>query len=293
MSSGHACAATAHVTCASRLDTAMSRRSYPLSYAVWSLAGLLSPLTASEGWTATLRASSSAPDLLGEAALWGGILAAAGAAALIAIPAVRRVVMPPPAETYLSDLLQFERVLDDGHTIRTKSGGLVQTIALRGLDVAGLTSSELDAMLIRRKAWFEKVAEAGLFAKIITTRESVSYALDAEYQNPVLQAIHDEWTAQFECVYINRDYIVVTASKDDRNASRALREAVKDACDSLAQYGPELLDNGSDAYSPLLSFWASLVNGFPYAVGSFVEDRKSTRLNSSHQIISYAVFCLK
>src|SRR5207244_9935176 len=25
----------------------------------------------------------------------------------------------------------------------------------------------------------------------------------------------------------------------------------------------------------------------------FIEDRKSTRLNSSHQIISYAVFCLK
>src|SRR5258708_39984278 len=27
--------------------------------------------------------------------------------------------------------------------------------------------------------------------------------------------------------------------------------------------------------------------------GGFFEDRKSTRLNSSHQIISYAVFCLK
>src|SRR5207244_11844848 len=27
--------------------------------------------------------------------------------------------------------------------------------------------------------------------------------------------------------------------------------------------------------------------------GSRTEDRKSTRLNSSHQIISYAVFCLK
>src|SRR5947208_13281972 len=26
---------------------------------------------------------------------------------------------------------------------------------------------------------------------------------------------------------------------------------------------------------------------------AFAEDRKSTRLNSSHQIISYAVFCLK
>src|SRR5947208_14887115 len=28
-------------------------------------------------------------------------------------------------------------------------------------------------------------------------------------------------------------------------------------------------------------------------VGKLVRDRKSTRLNSSHQIISYAVFCLK
>src|SRR5258708_22987884 len=27
--------------------------------------------------------------------------------------------------------------------------------------------------------------------------------------------------------------------------------------------------------------------------GSIIEDRKSTRLNSSHQIIPYAVFCLK
>src|SRR5258708_19048436 len=32
----------------------------------------------------------------------------------------------------------------------------------------------------------------------------------------------------------------------------------------------------------------------PYSmIGQYIEDRKSTRLNSSHQIISYAVFCLK
>src|SRR5258708_28853756 len=30
-----------------------------------------------------------------------------------------------------------------------------------------------------------------------------------------------------------------------------------------------------------------------HANGQLREDRKSTRLNSSHQIISYAVFCLK
>src|SRR5258708_38147915 len=31
----------------------------------------------------------------------------------------------------------------------------------------------------------------------------------------------------------------------------------------------------------------------PHGVRVGAEDRKSTRLNSSHQIISYAVFCLK
>src|SRR5207244_11765475 len=36
---------------------------------------------------------------------------------------------------------------------------------------------------------------------------------------------------------------------------------------------------------------AGCIHSRPYGAGSL--DRKSTRLNSSHQIISYAVFCLK
>src|SRR5258708_29151625 len=41
---------------------------------------------------------------------------------------------------------------------------------------------------------------------------------------------------------------------------------------------PIVLDKAGDWESPTLGAWG---------------DRKSTRLNSSHQIISYAVFCLK
>ena len=245
-----------------------------------SLAGFLSPLTASDGWAAAFQTSPPTPDALGGIALGGGVVAAAGALAVAAMPAVRKLVVPPPSETYLSDLLQFDRVLDDGVTIRTKAGSLVQVVVLRGLDVGGMTAGELDSMLIRRKAWFEKVAEAGLFLKIITPRERVSYALDAVYDDPMLQTIHDEWSRQFERVYVNRDYIVVTAPKDDRNSARALREAVKDACDGLAQYGPEVLHNGNGAYSPLLTFWAGLVNGFPSVVGAF-SDRLSERVVSN------------
>src|SRR5207244_10548694 len=35
------------------------------------------------------------------------------------------------------------------------------------------------------------------------------------------------------------------------------------------------------------------INVSPATRGAVLRDRKSTRLNSSHQIISYAVFCLK
>src|SRR5438552_10444952 len=35
------------------------------------------------------------------------------------------------------------------------------------------------------------------------------------------------------------------------------------------------------------------LEGLPSTMAGFDKDRKSTRLNSSHQIISYAVFCLK
>src|SRR5947209_14168816 len=53
----------------------------------------------------------------------------------------------------------------------------------------------------------------------------------------------------------------------------------------------------SDPSGRILTFnhAAETITGIPFrtAVGRGVEDRKSTRLNSSHANISYAVFCLK
>src|SRR5690625_3770885 len=53
------------------------------------------------------------------------------------------------------------------------------------------------------------------------------------------------------------------------------------------------------AAAPPVSLWAQerrialLSDQGPEALGRFIRDRKSTRLNSSHVAISYAVFCLK
>src|SRR2546430_3155949 len=45
---------------------------------------------------------------------------------------------------------------------------------------------------------------------------------------------------------------------------------------------------GSMPYTDRLDYFCSMTNNWAYAL-----DRKSTRLNSSHSQISYAVFCLK
>src|SRR5256885_6292339 len=44
---------------------------------------------------------------------------------------------------------------------------------------------------------------------------------------------------------------------------------------------------------PVILFPASAANLSPHADALYFIDRKSTRLNSSHLVISYAVFCLK
>src|SRR5947208_13533928 len=49
----------------------------------------------------------------------------------------------------------------------------------------------------------------------------------------------------------------------------------------------------ADFIARIKTFAASVQRGTWITGGDWDQDRKSTRLNSSHQIISYAVFCLK
>src|SRR5947208_16275118 len=60
--------------------------------------------------------------------------------------------------------------------------------------------------------------------------------------------------------------------------------------DALPILLPGSVRPSSMARAPLK---ASPPTSTPIASASIAEDRKSTRLNSSHQISSYAVFCLK
>src|SRR5256885_2960043 len=59
---------------------------------------------------------------------------------------------------------------------------------------------------------------------------------------------------------------------------------------------PELVDFARDRFDQRLHERASRAGPVTHFVDDFLpmlRDRKSTRLNSSHLVISYAVFCLK
>src|SRR5207248_4943744 len=58
-------------------------------------------------------------------------------------------------------------------------------------------------------------------------------------------------------------------------------------------YGIPLLKEPSWTWEIPLYFFVGGAAGAAAVVGAVAKDRKSTRLNSSHRTISYAVFCLK
>src|SRR5438552_14126617 len=61
-------------------------------------------------------------------------------------------------------------------------------------------------------------------------------------------------------------------------------------CGRRSRSNPDSFPNAASPAGFLFLLFGGL---FHTAVGLWRLDRKSTRLNSSHQIISYAVFCLK
>ncbi len=198
--------------------------------------------------------------VLPSAGMGASFLALAAAIGLTISPALRRSVLPPPAETVLSDVLQFDAVLPDEQTIRCKDGRLVRTIALRGIDYGSKTEPERRALFAKRHAWLMKLCEAGETVKLLSVREKVSVDGRGDYENAALQEIHRLWMQSFESVYTNQHYIIIGVAAE-KVPEKRLGELVQSVLEGLHDYAPEVLTNGEGGYSPLLSMWSRMVNG--------------------------------
>lgn len=259
--------------------------------------------------------------------------AVTGALGIAAVPRLKRWVVPEPQETYLSDQLQFDQVLEDGFTLKGKDGSLTQTLQLEGVDLSAKTTDELRALTIKRQAWLDLMAASGLSFKLITTREELSHNLPGTFDHPRLAQLHERWMKQFKTTYVNRHYLVLTqrpstfnpltrlrrlssnqkspqkspktdnilafdpTHRGDNKTFNALNEAVAQTLESLSDFHPRALTNSSmlddQSKSPLLTFWASLLNRALTPISSHSQNiserltAKSLAFNSTTGRIAY------
>ena len=215
------------------------------------------------------------PSLLQAALSTSGIVFGSVGLAAVAWKPAGKIVLPDLAETYLRDFLPFDRMLADDQTIRCKDGRLVQVIALGGHDSGGLSGRDRDDLYRKRKAFFEAFEEKTWIELTVVSlrrRTAASGDSDARWDVPAFQEMFDLYDSGFSESYVNRHFLILSVAGRTAVGRGKLDEAVSHALAALDDFGPTVLTNGRKGFSPLLSFWAELVNaGNPGPIGRMKE----------------------
>lgn len=245
-------------------------------------------------------------DLAWIAGLTLAFAALAAALAMALVPALSRSLAPTPRVSRLSDQLPFERVLTDNVTLKSKDGALTQTLWVQGVDTSIKTAGELSALLNSQQRWLDDLSAVGASFKILTVRTELSKTFPSGAVNPMLADIHDRWMSNFERLYANRHFIVLTLTPERASGIRGffghreqqaclgkLNELTASTLETLHPFQAGCLCNylNAEGVSPLLSFWAELVNGAPCPIrphpNELSERLAATAVQFSDGVIEY------
>jgi len=224
-------------------------------------------------------------NVLGFIALILGCAAAITLLAILLIARLRVLLVPKPRISFLSDILSFDKILKDNVTLLGKDGTLTQTLIIKGVDASIKTPEQITTLLNHKQRCLDLLSELGASFKILTVREEHEHQFDSGQVSPMLINIHDAWMSNFKKTYTNQHYLLIThAPKKENNLWRFLRASGESAnlaklneCVSIAQevlhdFDLELLTNGESGHSPLLSFWAGLINGEATTIRSYTDN---------------------
>ncbi len=208
----------------------------------------------------------------------------------LCLPILKQALLPSPKEAFLSDLLPFDRLEEDGATILCKDGLLVKVIHLRGLDYGAKTKEEKIILLNNRQAWLDVMAKDDLEFTVITQRQLASFTENksSSLANPILGEIQTRWNTQFQKTYRTQYFIVMTEKprKKSQKSTKNWQDQVDSVLDYLSPYQPEILTSAVDREDKkgrtgsLLSFWSQMINGFEHSLDG-VKDNLSERMTSS------------
>jgi len=199
-------------------------------------------------------------------ALWlMNVLTGVGAAAALAyaaVPAAQRKLLPPVTETRLRDHILFDRVLDDGTTVRCTDGSLFSLIEVRGVDLSARDAEQQEMLFQSRRRWIDKLAGRNVGLCTLHTRSLHDHAADVSgFHDPVLRQVQEAWHGTFRRSYRNRHYVTLSVKGGAERSREVLREAIGETLERLRGHGAEMLHVGKPGEaSPLLTRLAEMLN---------------------------------
>lgn len=195
-----------------------------------------------------------------------GIAAGVLIFAFLIVPAMARIILPPPKDTRLADYLPFAKLLKDGKTLLTRKGTAIQCIEVEGHDSTFLTPGEREAQSLARKNWVDTLSEIGVTIRVFVLREKIDADKNSDHINPVLNKIYHAWNKSFQNSYRNRQIIVISASSSSQKQTiNKLGDAVDCTLTALSDYNPRILNQDieqaeGDLSKLLLSFWGQIIS---------------------------------
>ena len=173
------------------------------------------------------------------------------------MPSLRRAAIPVFKETYLSDFLPFNIILEDQKTILCRDGKLCRVFEIKGAFLQNITDDENHFFFSRLQSFFDAMAERGAVFRLLTRREHVRLADRAEFDIPLLHKIHSSWNTQFQECFQTKHYLIIQTDKETE-----MKDISNGVMENLSVFRPECLEARHDLENEnaLLSFLSSLVN---------------------------------
>ena len=177
---------------------------------------------------------------------------------------ITKWAFPDPQITCLGDVLPFHAIYKN--IILGTDGACSQIFKINGYDAGAKTSQEIEALIIKKQFWLDKMAEHGATFKIITIRRQQQQNLEAGDVSEVLKDIHNAWMEGFKNTYHNTHYLALTVypknnnifKKDAPIANTGLLKELATLCqDTLSGFILELVKNSENA-SP--DEWSDLMS---------------------------------
>ena len=177
---------------------------------------------------------------------------------------ITKWAFPDPQITCLGDVLPFHAIYKN--IILGTDGVCSQIFKINGYDAGSKTSQEVEALIVKKQFWLDKMAENGATFKVLTIRREQQQNLETGDVPEILKDIHNAWMEGFKNTYHNTHYLVLTVYNKNKNmfkkdapiANTGLLKELATLCqDTLTDFNLELVKNGENA-SP--DEWSDLMS---------------------------------